>query len=92
MFYSWTLPTRSKSGTISKQIKKASEQIESEHSRQPEDKRLPGKIVIISLHESFEAGFKAVYEGYQEAKRKNQVHFKVEFWFNGKITVLEEEE
>lgn len=74
---------------ISKRIIHASEQIESENSRRPNDKQLPGKIVIISLHENFEAGFKAVYEGYQEAKRKNKVHFQVEFWFNEEIHVLE---
>ena len=78
-----------KAGTISKQIKHASKQISDELARLPADKQLPGKIVVISLHESFEVGFKAISEGYQEAKRKNQVHFQVEFWFQGKITVLE---
>ena len=78
-----------KVGTISKQIKHASEQIESEYSRQPEDKRLPAKIVIISFHETFEVGFNVVLAGYRDAKRKNQVHFQVEFWFNGEIKVLE---
>lgn len=80
-------------GQISRQIKKASQQIESEHSKYPEDKRLPAKIVIISLHKSLEIGFQAINAGYQEAKRKNQVHFPVEFWFRGesgmKIRVLE---
>ncbi len=79
-------------GQISKQIKHANSQIESEHSKYPEDKRLPAKIVLISLHESFEVGFHAISEGYKEAKRKDQVHFQVEFWFNGEITVLGEEE
>lgn len=81
---------------ISKRIRHASEQIEAENSRQPEDKQLPGKIVLISLHAGFEIGFKAINAGYQEAKRKNQVHFPVEFWFLGEsgmeIRVLEEEE
>ena len=81
-----------KAGTISKQIKHASKQISDELARRSEDKQLPGKIVIISLHESFDVGFKAVSEGYQEAKRKGQVHFPVEFWFNGEITILKEEE
>ena len=78
-----------KSSTISKQLKHASKQISDELARRPEDKQLPGKIVIISLHESFEIGFRAVYEGYQEAKRKNQIHFPIEFWFNGEIHILE---
>ena len=78
--------------TISKQLKHASKQISDELARRSKDEQLPGKIVLISLHETFEAGFNAVYEGYQEAKRKDQVHFKVEFWFNGEITVLKEEE
>lgn len=81
-----------KAGTISKQIKHASKQISDELARRPEDKQLPGKIVIISFHESFEAGFKAVSKGYQEAKRKGKVHIPVEFWFNGEITILKEEE
>ena len=74
---------------ISRQIKHANSQIESEHSKYPEDERLPAKIVLISFHETFEAGFQAINAGYQEAKRKNQVHFQVEFWFNGKIQILE---
>ena len=74
---------------IAKQIRKASNQISDELARLPEDKQLPGKIVIISLHETFEAGFNAVYEGYQEAKRKYQVNFMVEFWFHGDVHVLE---
>ena len=77
---------------IAKQIKHANSQIESEHSKYPEDKRLPAKIVLISLHESFEVGFRLINAGYQEAKRKGQVHFQTEFWFNGEIRVLEEEE
>lgn len=79
-------------GQISKQLKHASKQISDELARRPEDKQLPGKIVLISLHESFEVGFHAISEGYKEAKRKGQVHFQVEFWFNGEIRVLEEEE
>lgn len=78
-----------KAGTISKQIKHASRQISDELARRPDDEQLPGKIVILSLHETFEAGFKAVYEGYQEAKRKDQVHFQTEFWFHGEIHILE---
>lgn len=74
---------------ISRQIKHANSQIESEHSKYPEDERLPAKIILISFHETFEAGFQAINAGYQEAKRKNQVHFQVEFWFNGKIQILE---
>lgn len=78
-----------KAGTIYKQIKHASQQITDEQSRLPEDRQLTGKIVILSLHANFEAGFKAVNEGYQEAKRKNQVHFQTEFWFKGEIHILE---
>ncbi|MBQ7705634.1 MAG: hypothetical protein IJT73_09450 [Selenomonadaceae bacterium] len=78
-----------KAGTIAKQIKHASKQISDEIARQSEDNELVGKIVILSKHADFEAGFKAVYEGYQEAKRKNQVHFQTEFWFYGKIHILE---
>ena len=44
-------------GQISKQIRHASEQIESEHSKYLEDKRLSAKIVLLSLHEMFESRF-----------------------------------
>lgn len=70
----------------------ASKQISDELARRSKDEQLPGKIILISLHETFEAGFNAVYAGYQKAKRKEQVNFKVEFWFHGEITVLKEEE
>lgn len=74
---------------IAKQIKHASKQISDELARRPEDKQLPGKIVLISFHESFEIGFQLINAGYQEAKRKNHVHFQVELWFNGEIHILE---
>lgn len=76
-------------GQISKQIRKASQQIEKEHSKYPEEERLPAKIVLISLHADFEVGFRAISEGYQEAKRKGYVHFKTELWINGEIKILE---
>lgn len=85
-----------KSGTISKQIKHASRQIDNELAHRSEDDQLPAKIIIISLHASFKIGFNAINAGYQEAKRKDQVHFPVEFWFRGEsgieIRVLKEEE
>ena len=74
---------------IAKQIRSASEQIEGEHSRHPEEERLPAKIVLISLHETLELGYRLIYEGYQEAKRKNWVNFNTEFWFKGEIKILE---
>ncbi len=74
---------------ISKQLKKASRQIESEYSHVPEDKRLPAKIMLILQQETFEIGYHAIFEGYKEAKRKNQVHFEVEFLFQGKVYTLE---
>lgn len=77
------------SSQIAKQIKHASKQISDELDRRSEDEQLPGKIVLISLHESFEIGFKAISEGYQEAKRKHHVHFQTEFWFKGEIKILE---
>ena len=77
---------------VARQIKKASRQIASEHSKYPADKRLPAKIVLISLHTDFEVGFRVISEVYKEAKRKNQVNFPVEFWLNGEITILKEEE
>ena len=77
---------------ISKQIRKASQQIEKEHSKYPEEERLPAKIVLISLHTDFEVGFHAITEGYKEAKRKDYVHFKTELWINGEIHILGEEE
>lgn len=78
-----------KVGTIAKQIKHASKQISDEIARQPDDKEFAGKIVILSQHSDFKEGFQAVYEAYQEAKRKNQVHFQTEFWFKGEIHILE---
>jgi|GEM_PF-1879833 len=77
---------------ISKQIKKASRQIENELSKYAEDERLPAKILLISLHADFEIGFQAISEGYKEAKRKGQVNFKTELLIKGKIYILEEEE
>ena len=77
---------------ISKQIKKASRQIENELSKYPDDERLPAKIVLLSLHSDFEIGFKAISEGYKEAKRKGQVNFTTELWINGEIHILDEEE
>lgn len=75
-------------GQICKQIRKASEQISAELARRPEDKQIPGKIVLISLHADFEVGFQAINAGYQEAKRKNQVHFQTELWIRGEIHIL----
>ncbi len=77
------------SGQVSKNIKKAFQQIESELSHHPENERKPFKVVIVSRHDNFEAGFKAVREGYQEAKRKGYVTGPVEFWYHGQIYVLE---
>ena len=77
---------------ISKQIWKASQQIEKEHSKYPEEERLPAKIVLISWHTDFEVGFHAITEGYKEAKRKDYVHFKTELWINDEIHILNEEE
>ena len=79
-------------GQVSKQIKHANSQIEAEHSKYPEDKRLPAKIVLISLHTDLEVGFRAISEGYKEARRKNQVHFKTELWIGGEIHILGEDE
>lgn len=77
-------------GQVSKQIEKASIQVDPELARYPEDKPKPAaKIVLISRHASFEAGWRAISEGYQEAKRKDQVHFQTEFWFHGEIHILE---
>lgn len=70
---------------ISKQINHASKQISDELARRSEEEQLPGKIVLISSHETFEIGFRLINAGYQEAKRKNQVHFQVEFWFRGEF-------
>ena len=75
---------------IKDNIKKASSQIDAELSKYPEDKRHPGKIVLLSLHSSFEIGYRAAYEGYQNAKREGLVNldYSVEFWFNGEIHIL----
>ena len=74
---------------VSKQLQKASRQIENELSYYPEDEQLPAKIVLISRHDNFEVGFYAAYEGYKEAKRKDEVHFEVEFWFHGEIHLFD---
>ena len=81
------------SSQITKQIKHASKQISDELARRSEAEQLPAKIVLISLHETFDIGFQLIDAGYQEAKRKALVHFPIEFWFRGKsgmeIRVLE---
>ncbi|MBQ7630578.1 MAG: hypothetical protein IJS81_10265 [Selenomonadaceae bacterium] len=76
-------------GQVSKQIAKASLQIERELALYSEDQRLPAKIILISLHTDFKVGYRALYEGYQEAKRKNKVHFQTELWINGEIKTLD---
>ena len=76
-------------GQVADNIKNAFAQIEAEFARNPEAKNNPFKVVILSRHDDFEAGFKAVCEGYQEAKRKGYVKGTVEFWYHGTIYVLE---
>lgn len=75
---------------IKENIEHANKQIEAELSKYPEDKRHPGKIVLLSLHSSFEIGYRAAYEGFQKAKREGVVNldYAVEFWFNGEIHIL----
>ena len=75
---------------IKENIEKASSQIDAELSKYPEDKRHPGKIVLLSLHSSFEIGYKVAYEGYQKAKREGVVNldYTVEFWFDEEIHIL----
>ena len=78
---------------IKENIEHANEQIERELSKYPEEQRHPAKIVLLSRYNNtdFEVCFKAVSEGYQKAKREGLVNlnFTVEFWFNGKIYILE---
>lgn len=76
-------------GQVAKNIKKAFQQIETELSHYPEDKRKPSKVIILSRHDNFEAAFKSAREGYQEAKRKGLVSGPVEFWHQGKVFILE---
>lgn len=80
----------SNSTRIKENIKKASSQIDAELSKYPEEKRHPGKIVLLSRHSSFEVGYRVAYEGYQKAKRENAVNpnYTVEFWFKGEIHIL----
>lgn len=75
---------------IKHNIDKANAQITAELSKYPEDKRHPGKIILFSLHSSFEIGYQAAYEGYQKARREGLVNssYAVEFWFGGKIYIL----
>ena len=81
----------SNSTRIKDNIKKASEQIDKELSKYPEDERHPGKIVLLSLYSSFEFGYRMASEGYEKAKRDGAVNldYSVEFWFNGEIHILE---
>ena len=74
---------------ISKQLEKASKQIDKELSKYSADKKVGAKIIIVSRHSNFEDDYNAVCEGYKEAKRKGEVGFKVEFWHDGKIYILE---
>ena len=76
---------------IKKNIQKASSQIDAELSKYPVEKQHPGKIVLYSLHSSFEVGYRVAYEGYQKAKREGVLNldYTVEFWFNGEIHILE---
>lgn len=78
-------PTR-----IKENIEKATLQIEARLSKYPEGDRHEGKIVLLSRYtQSFEVGYRVVYEGYQRAKREGVARFRVEFWFHGEIHVLE---
>lgn len=70
-------------------IREAFEQIEADLSRYSKDERKSGKVVILSKHENFDEGYKAAFEGYQNAKRRGYVKGTVEFWHDGKIYVLE---
>ena len=78
-----------KSNKVRNNIHEAFDQIEAGLARYPPNERRPGKVIILSRHDSFEDGYKAVREGYQEAKRKGYVKGTVEFWYHGKIYVLE---
>ena len=85
--------TSTKPNKIANRINEAFGQIEDEWSRYPEDKpKPPGKVIILSRHDSFEAGFHAFCEGYKEATRKGFIRGEVEFWFHGEIHFFEEEE
>ena len=44
-----------------------------EWAREPEGNRKPGKVVILSRHDDFETGYRAVCEGYEIAKRKGYI-------------------
>ena len=79
-----TIPHKAESN-----IKKAFEQIASYWSHYPEDERHPGKVVILSRHESFEEAYNAVREGFKVAKARGYVHGPVEFWYHGQIHVME---
>lgn len=75
---------------IKENIEHANLQITAELAKYPEDKRHPGKIVLLSHHSNFEIGYRAAYEGYQKAKREGLVNsdYTVEFWFQGEIHIL----
>ena len=80
-----------KANKISNRINEAFGQIEDEWSRYPEEKpKPPGKVIILSRHETFEIGFRAFCEGYKEAKRKGFIRGEVEFWFHGEIHTFED--
>lgn len=78
-----------KSNKVRNNIQEAFEQIEESLSHYPQDKRKPGKVIILSRHDNFEEGYKAACEGYRDAKRLGYVKGSVEFWYHGQIYVLE---
>ena len=81
--------TSTKTNKMYNNIREAFEQIEADLSRYSKDRRKPGKVIILSKHDNFEEGYRAACEGYKEAKRRGAVKGTVEFWYHGKIYVLE---
>ena len=78
---------------IKENIEKATSQIKAKLSKYPEDKRHEGKIVLLSRYtQNFDFARSVVLEGYRRAKQEGIFQFQVEFWLNGEIIILEEEE
>ena len=76
------------SNKMKTRIEEGFTQILVEWSMYPKEKRHPGKVVILSLHDNFKESYNAALEGYKLAKLDGYIYGAVEFWHNGKIYEL----
>ena len=77
--------TSTNTGQVAKNIKKAFEQIESDVKKYPSEKRIPGKVIILSKYQNIKTAYKIVLGGFRSAKAKGYVQGDVGLMHNGKL-------